>query len=117
MNKKYAKDNFVGFDEIKSERVNNSRPCVIPMKMGIRFFKTLAVLFCVVFLFFGLGANQARALTYVSDTFTDTAGVLLENHTSDSGNTWAKQIVSSNEVIISNANRVYTNPNTNGSHM
>lgn len=41
------------------------------------------------------------------DTFTDTAGTLLENHTSDSGNTWTKNsAVSGGGMVITDANRV-----------
>jgi lysophospholipase L1-like esterase len=40
-----------------------------------------------------------------TDTFTGTAGTLLENHTSDSGNTWAKQTGQTGGVVITNSNR------------
>ena len=47
----------------------------------------------------------ARAVAPATDNFTDTNGVLLQNHTSDSGNTWAKSVGTS-DAIITNANRV-----------
>ena len=41
----------------------------------------------------------------ITDTFTATAGTLLQNHTSDSGNSWSKQF-GTLDAVISNTNRI-----------
>ena len=51
---------------------------------------------------------------FTTDTFTDTAGVLLENHTGETGATWTKNpAFGTGSAAISNANRVRGNA-TNG---
>lgn len=44
--------------------------------------------------------------TTYTDNFTDTAGVLLTNHTPDSGGSWSIIIAANQEPFISNANRL-----------
>lgn len=64
-----------------------------------------AVLFICVILFF----PQLVAADTVLDTFTNTAGTLLQNHVSDSGHAWAKNTgVAGGSVIFTDANRVRT---------
>jgi len=67
--------------------------------------KYLLLLFFVTISFgiFAVNVNAAQT----GDTFTDSAGVLLENHTSDSGHTWAKQSGTGASVIITSENRAY----------
>lgn len=43
---------------------------------------------------------------FAADTFTDTAGVLLQNHTPSGGGTWAKHGDSTCDIVITDANRV-----------
>jgi len=46
-------------------------------------------------------------MSFVNDTFTDTAGTLLQSHTGEAGATWAKHPnFSGGEAMISDANRV-----------
>ncbi|MDO8521174.1 MAG: hypothetical protein Q7S52_03595 [bacterium] len=58
-------------------------------------------------------AGKLRTMaSFASDTFTDTDGVLLQDHTSDSGHAWAESGGAGNDLVI-NSNRI--NPATNGS--
>lgn len=55
--------------------------------------------------------NEAKAASNIYDSFTDNTGVLLENHTSDTGNIWTKNsAVSDGSSVIAN-NRIYENTN------
>lgn len=51
--------------------------------------------------------------TFVNDTFTDTNAVLLENHTGETGATWAK-ITGLTGAFTINANRIYCSSVTAG---
>ncbi len=69
-------------------------------------YKAVAILFFACFLFFS-SVHEASATTYVNDTFTDTTGTLLQNHTAD-GNTWVKNnAIYWGDVTISSAGRIY----------
>lgn len=58
--------------------------------------------------------GPATAPPFARDTFTDTAGVLLQNHTPELGGPWVAHPSNTAAPVISNANRVRNNNNNNG---
>ncbi len=76
------------------------------LRRFVNFFLALFVLF-----FCFLQIRSPALAASVSDTFTDTAGVLLNNHTSDTSNTWTRSVGTGN-MAITNANRTRGNSGT-----
>lgn len=81
------------------------------MKNIFRLFTIFTLVVSGVFVF-GVTAKPVHAAN-LSDTFTDTSGVALQAHTSNTGNTWIKNSNTSGggDIYITNNNRVRLNSN------
>lgn len=82
-------------------------------RIGFRFIRKPIVYILLVLIIFGtflsslifVPPGKKALAANATDTFTGVAGTLLENHTSDSGNTWTKNIGTTG-IAITDSNRV-----------
>lgn len=78
----------------------------------VLFFGKVAVVLFLMVVFFGSTSFKNKALassTIITDTFTDTPGTLLENHTGELGATYTQVLGAPGASIISGNNQLRPN--------